>query len=82
MAKSAADCGAAEREPGEVAYGVDGDLRAISTRLDAQVAVGFLRVQLVCAKVGQPLQPGCRSAKPNRLRRPRLQAWKVAPITR
>jgi hypothetical protein len=35
---------------------VDGDLRVISTRLDAQVAVGFLRVQLVCGKVGQPLQ--------------------------
>jgi hypothetical protein len=46
----------AEREPGEVAYRVDGHLRVISTRLDAEVAIGFLRVQLVCGELGQALQ--------------------------
>ena len=33
-----------------------GDLRVISTRLDAQVAVGPLRVELVGGEVGQSLQ--------------------------
>ena len=41
---------------GEIAYGVHGDLRVIRTCLDAQITIGFQRVELVGGEVREALQ--------------------------
>ena len=48
----------AEPHPHQVAHGVHGDLRVVRARLDAQVAAGTGRVELVAGEPGQVDQRG------------------------
>ncbi len=53
-----ADGGASERDAAQVADRVDGDLRVVGARLDAEVAAGEAGLQVVSREAGQLLQLG------------------------
>ena len=75
-----ADARAPEGDPAQVAHGVHGDLRIVGARLDAEVAVAPLGLQVVAEEGREPLEPGrapvrrCRTGRRRRSRTGRAEA--------